>query len=378
VRLLHVHSGNLYGGVETMLLGFAEPPAFADIEHRFALCFDGRISHELRQRRLEVELIGRVRARNPLALARARRRLAAIVDNSSADAIACHMPWSHALFAPVIRRCGIPLIFWMHDAASGDSWLERRARRTVPDLVLCNSRYTAATLPRLFPAVRHQVLYPSLRVTAPAPSPDSRTAVRAKFATSDPAVVILQASRLEAWKGHRVLLQALHHLRDIQSWICWIGGAPQRPQETAYLESLKTFAREAGLEDRVRFCGFSSNLNELLQAADIYCQPNLSAEPFGMVFAEAMAAGLPAISTNLGGVAELLDDECGALVPPDNPLAVAEILRSLIIDAGRRAVLGAAARSRVAQLCDRDRQRAQLASIVRSLIPGGLSEAANL
>ena len=51
-------------------------------------------------------------------------------------------------------------------------------------------------------------------------------------------------------------------------------------------------------------------------AADLYCQPNAAAEPFGLTFIEAMYAGLPIVGTRLGGPAETVDASCGVLVEP--------------------------------------------------------------
>src|SRR6185437_13559866 len=64
--LLHVHSGNLFGGVETMLLAFAE--CRGPLEHRFALCWDGRLAAELRAHGAAVEILGATRARYPLSI----------------------------------------------------------------------------------------------------------------------------------------------------------------------------------------------------------------------------------------------------------------------------------------------------------------------
>ena len=52
-----------------------------------------------------------------------------------------------------------------------------------------------------------------------------------------------------------------------------------------------------------------------MHAADIHCQPNTAPEPFGLVFVEALYAGLPVVTTALGGALEILTDACGVLVP---------------------------------------------------------------
>jgi glycosyltransferase involved in cell wall biosynthesis len=66
----------------------------------------------------------------------------------------------------------------------------------------------------------------------------------------------------------------------------------------------------------------------------------------GRVLVEAMALGLPVVGTRVGGIAEVIDDECGVLVPPDDAGALAEALVELGLHVARRAKLGAAARPR--------------------------------
>jgi glycosyltransferase involved in cell wall biosynthesis len=92
----------------------------------------------------------------------------------------------------------------------------------------------------------------------------------------------------------------------------------------------------------------------LLAAADVYCQPNTGPEPFGVAFVEALAAGVPVVSTNLGAAPEIVDDSCGRLVAPDAE-SVAAALRSLIQSPALRRSLGAAGPVRARELCDAER-----------------------
>src|SRR5277367_1947843 len=102
MRLLHVHSGNLYGGVETMMLTLArESAGRSPLIHEFALAFEGQIASELRSTGVPVHRLGEVRARNPLSVIRARRRLGKLLRAERYRAVICHMPWAHAIFAGV-------------------------------------------------------------------------------------------------------------------------------------------------------------------------------------------------------------------------------------------------------------------------------------
>jgi glycosyltransferase involved in cell wall biosynthesis len=364
MRLLHVHSGNLYGGVETMLATIARRNGWASLEHEFALCFDGRLADELRNVGASLHWLGAAKARWPLTIIRARRTLRDVLRSHRFDAAICHMPWAQALFGPSVRECGVPLIFWMHDASTGRHWLERWARTRPPDLVLCNSHYTATSLPKLYPQRPHEVLYPPVELTQEGQDESRRRSLRDLLATPADGIVIVQASRIQPWKGQFVHLEALSRLRGVPRWVCWIVGGAQQRSDQRYLSALSGGAVELGIGDRVRFCGERTDVPDLLGAADIYCQPNTRAEPFGIAFVEALGAGLPVVTARLGGAAEIVDTSCGICVPPNDPEQLADALRRLIENPALRAQLGHAGRARAAQLCDPAARLSQLATIL--------------
>ncbi len=165
---------------------------------------------------------------------------------------------------------------------------------------------------------------------------------------------------MEEWKGQALHLEALGRLTDLTGWVCWLVGGAQRSGEMQYLARLKKRAEELGIADHVRFPGQRSDVEKLLAAADIYCQPNTGPEPFGIAFIEALYAGLPVVTTAIGGACEIVDESCGVLVPPQDKDALAESLRSLIQDQIRRARLGAAGPARARKLCDVKTQMQQL------------------
>ena len=147
-RLLHVYSGNLYGGIEAILVTLARYRALCPgSSQEFALCFDGRLSARARSdSACRCISVGEVRASRPLTMRRARRALATLVGSGRFDRVVCHAPWSLALFGGVVRRAGVPLVFWAHDAMTGAALDRAAARADEPDLVICNSRYTADLL----------------------------------------------------------------------------------------------------------------------------------------------------------------------------------------------------------------------------------------
>jgi glycosyltransferase involved in cell wall biosynthesis len=353
MRVLHVDSGNLYGGVETLLRTLAKHRNMCPaMEPEFALCFEGRLSRELKLMGVRVHILGKTRASRPLTIHRARAELKRILGDSSFDVVICHGAWSQALLAPGVRSATSTQIFWLHDAAAGRHWLERWARRSVPDAVLCNSYYTSTTLPYLYPTVPHEVFYCPVESRLSTLTDQQRSEVRAAAETAQDATVIIQVSRMESWKGHESLLDALGFLSDCPDAVCWIVGGAQRAEEIAYLESLKSRAERLKITHKIRFMGERSDVPELLLAADIFCQPNSSPEPFGISFVEALFAGLPVVATSLGGAKEIIDASCGVLVTPNNPQELAALLRQLIKEPQLRNRLAKGGPPRATALCD--------------------------
>ncbi len=84
---------------------------------------------------------------------------AQILARGGYDVVVCHSAWPHALFAPVVRIYGARLVFYMHDGPNRRGWPDLVANRTRPDLVICNSRFTAASAPWFFAAVPRRVLH---------------------------------------------------------------------------------------------------------------------------------------------------------------------------------------------------------------------------
>lgn len=374
MRVLYVHSGNLYGGVETLLVTLARHRDLCPaMEPNYALCFEGRLSEELAAADAPVHLLGNVRISRPWTLRQARRGLDDLLRREQFDVVVCHSAWSQAIFGPVVRSARLPLVFWLHDATNGRHWLERWARRTAPNLALCNSQFTAGRMANMYPRTRTKLVYYPVAPPESSHSNTDRDQVRAELNTPEDATVVIQASRMEVWKGHALHLEALGLLRELPGWVCWQVGGAQRPHESQYVEKLKSAAARLGIADRIRFLGERSDVPRLLAAADIYCQPNTGPEPFGIAFLEALYAGLPVVTTAIGGAMEIVEPTCGIQVPVDAK-ALAQALQRLILDPAERACLGAKGPLRATALCDPAIQMRQLEELLGSVIGHTVAE----
>lgn len=369
MRVLHLGAGNLYGGVERLLVTLArERHHCPEMEPQFGLCFEGRLSEELRAADVPLHMLGEARFSRPWTVWRSRHALRSLMKVQSFDAVVCHSCWPHALFGATAQAAGLPISFWTHDFPKGTHWLDRRAARTSPDLVLANSRCTLAEVPKLFPKARRVVLY------YPVSPPDSfnaeneRERVRSEMRVAPEEVVIITACRLEPWKGHALLLSALGHLREVPGWKCWIVGGAQRPHEHVYLNDLHSIARHEGIADRILFLGQRSDVPRLLAGADIHCQPNTGPEPFGIAFVEGLYAGLPVVTTAIGAAQEIVTPNCGRLAPPGDTVTLAAELKRLRRSSSLRGELGAAGRCRAHELCDPARRVKEVRHLISSTI----------
>lgn len=345
VRALHLHSGRDYGGLERMLscLGTdrAECP---QMEPVFGLGYRHRLAGELASVGARVEILGGFSLRHPWRAIQAVVRLRGLLRRERFHAVVCHGSSALALLGRGVADLGVPTVLWMHSDTKvrHKNFVETLAGNARPRLVICNSAYTAASLPLLFSTPPPHVV---VHCPVPRPLPDTgtgrRAVLRAQLNTPADAVVVILPSRLEEWKGHRVLLEALARLRDLPEWRYWIIGGSFDAEQEQFLQSLRDQAETLQIEQRVVFGGQRDDVPDLLAAADIFCQPNLTPEPFGVNVVEALYAGLPVVASDTGGTREIVDDSCGRLTPPGDIPALAAELDRLIRDGGYRRSLGA-------------------------------------
>jgi glycosyltransferase involved in cell wall biosynthesis len=161
---------------------------------------------------------------------------------------------------------------------------------------------------------------------------------------------IVSVGRFAYPKDFATLLESLT-LLDADYHVALVGDGPDRAEVAAAAEA-------RGLSDRVELLGAQSNVAELLARSGVFVLSSRS-EGFPVSILEAMAAGLPVVATDVGGVAEAVTDgETGILVPAADPQALAGALEGLVADVDLRRRLGAAGRARALRLFDAPRYRA--------------------
>jgi glycosyltransferase involved in cell wall biosynthesis len=220
-------------------------------------------------------------------------------------------------------------------AALRDS--ERKAL-TVARRVIATSAATARLLTRDFAV-------PSDRLIVAPPGCDR---VAFGHGSASDTVALLAVGAIVPRKGYDLLIAALASLADLP-WRLSIAGDCERDVATA--ERLASDVQRYRLGDRVDLLGVVAprRLAELYAAADLFVLASRF-EGYGMVYAEAIAHGLPLIGTTAGAIPDTVPPGAGLLVPPDDCAALANALRRLIAQPGERARLAAAARVAAAQL----------------------------
>jgi glycosyltransferase involved in cell wall biosynthesis len=177
--------------------------------------------------------------------------------------------------------------------------------------------------------------------------PARRAALRAGLGLREEDVVLVCVARFAPQKAHDVLLRAfaIAAREEPRLALLLVGDDPFGDGR----ERAQALAAELALGARAVFAGIRRDVPELLAASDAFVMCSLW-EGLGLVFLEAMAAGLPVLATRVSAVPEVvLDGRTGLLVPPSDDRALAAGMVALARDRGLRERLGEAGRERVAQ-----------------------------
>ncbi len=201
--------------------------------------------------------------------------------------------------------------------------------------------------------------------------PAERAALRAELGFGADDVVLVCVARFAAQKAHDVLLRAFANARERTEGgtvlrLLLVGDDPFGDGRV----KAEAVARELGLlaGNAVRFAGIRRDVPALLAATDVFVMSSLW-EGLGLVFLEAMATGLPILSTNVSAIPEVVvDGVTGVLVPPADDEALAEGMLALAGDAETRARMGAAGRARVREVFAVDRMVEETLAIYEEVL----------
>jgi len=339
VKILHVYKDYfpVVGGIENHIRVLAEAQAASGHDVTVLVCSRGHRTYTEIRAGVKVVRAGRITTAasmplsfsQPLLLARLRTD---IVHVQSPYPLGEAANW-------LLGRGQATVISYQSDIVRQRSWLLLYApilRRVLQkaDCIIASSPRYVETSPWLRPVQEKCVIVPI------GVNPDRFTA---DYHVHSGPLELLFVGRLRYYKGLSTLIYALRELSETRLTI--VGDGPMRGSWQALSTSL-------GLGDRVAFVGDISDdeLPSIYQKADVFVLPaSARAEAFGTVLLEAMASGLPCITTELGtGTSWIVQDGItGLVVPPGVAERVAQAIRCLRDDPARRVAMSKAARERV-------------------------------
>lgn len=171
--------------------------------------------------------------------------------------------------------------------------------------------------------------------------PGDKAAARNRLGLPSDKKLIGMVATLRSWKGHRFLLDAMTDPRLSDAHAVLVGDGPQEP-------NLLKQAEERGLTDRVTFAGRRTDVEDWLRAFDVFALPSTGNEGIPQALMQAMATGLPVVSTPVGAIPEILaDGETGLFVKPEDAEDLARGIAQMLGDPATALRLGEAGRALV-------------------------------
>lgn len=275
---------------------------------------------------------------------RERTAIAELCRRLRPDVVHTHGYRPDVVDAGVARELGIPTVTTAHGFTGGPwrnrfyEYLQRRAFRRFDAVVAVSrplgDRLAAAGVPR----ERLHVVPNAYRRLTP---PLDRQAARRELGIPLDDFVVGWVGRLSQEKGPDVLLDALPMLGDVRLAMSFVGAGVQR-------EWLEARAAHRGVADRIRWHGVVPDADRLFPAFDL-CVMSSRTEGTPVVLFEAMAAGVPVVTTAVGGIPDVVSADEAVLVPSENPSALAAAIRDVYTQPAAAAQRARAARARLAR-----------------------------
>lgn len=327
------------GGAQTHLLSLACAMR-RDFEVAVAVGEEGFLTEACRQEGIQVYVLRHLqREIRPVADIRALQEIRELLRSLRPDLIHAHTSKAGILGRLAGRLFGVPSIYTVHTGLTGAVVASRLARTIAGPceraaanwcqrmIVVCDAGTRALQSYNVQPESKIVVIHNGI--------PDSSE--RADLASNHPPVIACVARFVEL-KNHEVLLRAFASGIP-ESRLRLVGDGPTR-------ERCEKLAHQLGIGDRVDFLGDRDDVPTLLATSDLFVLPS-KFEMFSISILEAMRAGLPVISSDVGGVSEaVVHGETGLLAPSNSVIAFAQAMTRLLNDPALRRRFGRSARRR--------------------------------
>lgn len=355
------------GGAEELVLGTSTQLKADGVETEVvAITRRGLIAEEIAATDVPVYLAaGQPGPRDPVAFS----RLVRLLRDRRPEVVQTYLLNACLYGRLAAIMAGVPLVL----ASEQNVYRDKRRRHVQLERLLAAGTFRIVACCRAVAAFyRRQVgvrpnklavNYNAVRI-GPAPAVDQASA-RTTLGLPPDAMVIGTVGRLTEQKDQRMLIDAMAQLAPrFPKLVLIIAGAGELRAR------LQARAERLAIADRVRFLGVRRDRDTLYAAMDVFALPSRW-EGLSLALIEAMGAGRPAVATRVGGNPEVVDHgRTGLLVQPGEPMALADALGSILVDAGLREALGSSARREARERFSIERHVAELTALYRR----GLSE----
>lgn len=337
------------GGLERMVLELVK------LQHRqghrcqvVCLFEPGSQAHELHDMGIPVSACDKRQGLDLRALARARH----LIRSHATEVLHTHNAVAH--YQAVWAACGLgtrKVINTRHgmggnQRVSRREWLYRRALASTDTVVaVCEAARNDAVRRGIVPMAKTRVVPNGIQLGSfQVASNTMRGRLRNRLGLPDQTQLIGNVGRLNWAKDQASLIRAFRCVNEQlpDTALLLVGEGQLR-------KDLEIRAAEEGVTDRVHFLGDRNDVHELLQGLDLFVLSSVS-EGYSLALLEAGAAALPIVATDVGGSSEIIrNGETGRLVPPGEPIALAETMLSLLRNPIEARALGTSARRWVEQ-----------------------------
>lgn len=340
IKILHFSTSVSTGGAERMLVKILRETQGAEFNHRVvSLMHLGSQAPEIEAAGVPVSSLNMRQGKPSLrALLQAR----AVVRDFNPDLI---IGWMyHAALLSMLVRQGCPVVgnirHSLHDI--------RCEKKSVQAVIRLLKWYSPRMAGILYCSHRGKEQHRdfgyknSLEVVIPngvdceefKPDPQARQRVRAMFGIPQEAVVVGHLGRFHPMKGHNTFFEALEKIR-VEFPDVWfvVGGPDVHVENHAFMK----ISAGRGLEGRLKIVGEQHDMAAALNAVDVYCLSSGWGESWPNVLGEAMAVGVPCVTTDVGDSGRIVGDT-GWAVEPQNSEALANALRAALTESQEQRV----------------------------------------
>jgi glycosyltransferase involved in cell wall biosynthesis len=275
---------------------------------------------------------------------------------------------SGAFFDGRLRRLGLSHSHWLVRPFIGmRNALYKKADAFVPTTIDMKDELLQAGIPSariyLIPNFYDEIKF------VPATEAE-KSGLRRKLSIKEDALVGIFTGRLVSWKGPQYLVRIWGEIaRKKENLILLIVG-PDGQEAADCSGEIREYIRKNRLEDRIWMTGGVSNIEDYLRASDFFVFPSQGGEGCSNGTIEAMACGLPVVTTRATGIVDIVNDETALTVDPRDFEGFRKAILKILQDGNLRKALGQAGAARARELFSPDKVSSQHVQILRALCNG--------